>query len=174
MITTDSKFCPSCERENRVEEIVCEHCGKPFESASENYSKTIDVDQETQFLSSDLEEQIQKANTEAPSEGIAIYVLGPLRPIEIRLENIFVIGRLVDAKQEKVVDLTPYHAFILGVSRRHLMVQRSGNGCEVMDLDSRNGTWVNGQRLEPEIPFAVKSGTQIRLGNMHIFIFFRE
>ncbi len=111
---------------------------------------------------------------EEPSEGIAIYLLGLLHPIEIRLENIFIIGRLVDPKQEKVVDLTRYNAFILGVSRRHLMVRRTGDGYEVMDLDSTNGTWVNGQRLEPQLPFAVISGQQIRLGNLPIFISFRQ
>jgi pSer/pThr/pTyr-binding forkhead associated (FHA) protein len=157
-----------------VDAIVCEHCGKPFNFASDNYSNTMEVEQETRSLSRDLEEQIQTANMEEPSEGIAIYLLGLLHPIEIRLENIFIIGRLVDPKQEKVVDLTRYNAFTLGVSRRHLMVRRTGDGYEVMDLDSTNGTWVNGQRLEPQLPFAVISGQQIRLGNLPIFISFRQ
>ncbi len=106
-----------------------------------------------------------------PAEGIAIYIFGQTHPIDICLESEFVIGRLTEATGEKVVDLTPYDAYALGVSRRHLMIRRNGNGYDVMDLNSTNGTWVNGQRLEPQHPFAVKSGSQINLGNMRIFIF---
>ncbi len=157
-----------------MDAVVCELCGKPFKSASEDYSTTRDVDQKTQFLSKDIEEKIQNVNVEAPSEGIAIFVFGPLQPIEIRVENEFFIGRLTESTEEKVVDLAPYNAFALGVSRRHLLVRRAGNGYEVMDLDSTNGTWVNEKRLEPQIPFRVISGSQIRLGNLRIFVSFHQ
>ncbi len=157
-----------------MDAVVCNYCGKPFKSASEDYSTTKDVDQKTRFLSKDLEEKIQNVNVEAPSEGIAIFVFGPLQPIEIRVENEFFIGRLTESTEEKVVDLTPYNAFTLGVSRRHLMVRRVGDGYEVMDLDSTNGTWVNEQRLEPQHPFTLISGSHIRLGNMRIFVSFHQ
>ena len=124
MKTTSSELSPSSQGENRVDAIVYEHGGKPFKSDSEDYSTTRNIERETRSLSKELEEKIQNVNVEAPSEGIAIYLLGLLHPITIRLENMFIIGRLVDPKQEKVVDLTPYNAFTLGVSRRHLMVRR--------------------------------------------------
>jgi hypothetical protein len=35
-----------------------------------------------------------------------------------------------------------------GLSRRHLLISRQGDGWVVEDLGSKNGTWVNGRRLK--------------------------
>jgi hypothetical protein len=173
METTGYRFCPFCQERNRADAVACEYCGKPFKSAFENYSTTEDVGSIKSFREH-LVETIDKVNREVPAEGIAIYLLGLTHPIEVCLENEFVIGRLTEATEEKVVDLTLYNAFNLGVSRRHLMVRRAGDGYEVMDLKSSNGTWVDGQRLVLQQPFTIKSGSQIRLGNMRIFVAFRQ
>jgi DNA-binding NtrC family response regulator len=48
------------------------------------------------------------------------------------------------------------------VSRYHLELQRTADGVQVLDLGSRNGTWVGGVRVERAI---VTAGTQLRLGD---------
>jgi pSer/pThr/pTyr-binding forkhead associated (FHA) protein len=174
MKTTDYKFCPSCKLRNRADAAICEHCGKPFEFASDKYLTTKDVVGETKALREGLKEKIEKVSKESPTVGIAIYVLDQSHPIETRLEDEFVIGRITEPTEEKVVDLTPFNAYNLGVSRRHLMIQRSGKGYNAIDLFSTNGTWVNEVSLMPQYPFPLKSGSQIRLGNLRIFIVFRE
>ena len=174
METTGYRFCPSCQQRNRGDAVICEYCGKPLKSIPENDRSTIDLTGDTKSFVENFKEKIEQVNREEPAEGIAIYLLGLTHPIEICLENEFVIGRLTEVTKEKVVDLTLYNAFNLGVSRRHLMVRRSGDGYEVIDLQSSNGTWVDGQRLVLQQPFAIKSGSQIRLGNMRIFVAFRQ
>ena len=174
METTGYKFCSSCQRRNRVDAVICEYCGKSFKSGSEDYSTTVNVEGDTKSFIEDFNEKIEQVNREAPAEGMAIYLLGLTHPIEVRLENEFVIGRITEQTEEKVVDLTLYNAFALGVSRRHLMVRRAEDGYEAMDLNSTNGTWVNDQRLTPQLPITLKRGSQIRLGNMRIFISFRQ
>ena len=174
METTGYKFCPSCQRRNRADAVNCEYCGQPLKSVSENDPSTVDVKGDTKSFIEDFKEKIDQVNREVPPEGIAIYLFGLTHPIEVCLENEFILGRTTQATDEKVVDLTFYNAYTLGVSRRHLMVRRSGDGYEVMDLNSSNGTWINEQRLLPQQPFPVKSGSQIRLGNMRIFISFRQ
>src|SRR5271157_2686185 len=166
MDTTDYTFCASCQRRNRGDAVTCEFCGKPLKSVPEAEPSTKDVTGDTKSFVEDFKEKIEQANRAVPAEGIAIYLLGLTHPIEVCLENEFIIGRLTEVTEEKVVDLTLYNAFNLGVSRRHLMVRRSGDGYEVIDLNSTNGTWVDGQRLVLQQPFAVNSGSQIRLGNM--------
>jgi len=173
MEPADYKFCPSCKLRNRADAVICEYCGTPFPRASERSSTTKDVDKETRVFQGESGAKIEIPNMEAPAEGIAIFTLGLTDPIETRLESEFVIGRLTEATEEKVVDLTPYDAYALGVSRRHLSVRRAGHDYTVTDLNSANGTWVNEERLEPQLPVTVKSGSQIRLGNMRIFISFR-
>jgi pSer/pThr/pTyr-binding forkhead associated (FHA) protein len=50
------------------------------------------------------------------------------------------------------------------VSRRHAMIQRKDNDFILHDLDSRNGTFVNGERLSSAQPHTLASGDVIVLG----------
>jgi pSer/pThr/pTyr-binding forkhead associated (FHA) protein len=168
------KFCPFCKLKNRADAAICEHCGKSFESAPTKYSTPRDAEWVTKYLNEDLEEKVEKVSKKAPAEGIAIYLLDQTQPLEIRPEDEFFIGRLTEETKEKVVDLTSYNAFDMGVSRRHLMIKRAGKGYNAIDLFSTNGTWVNEVNLVPQNPFPLKSGSQIRLGKMRIFIVFQE
>jgi FHA domain len=48
------------------------------------------------------------------------------------------------------------------VSRRHAVLRRSGESVIVEDLDSTNGTFVNGERIQG--PITVGAGDQVRVG----------
>ena len=174
METFGYKFCPFCKLKNRADAAICEHCGKSFESAPHKNSTPRDAEWVTKYLNEDLDEKVEKVSKKAPAEGIAIYLLDQTQPVEIRPEDEFFIGRLTEETKEKVVDLTSYNAFDMGVSRRHLMIKRAGKGYNAIDLFSTNGTWVNEVNLVPQSPFPLKSGSQIRLGKMRIFIVFQE
>lgn len=50
------------------------------------------------------------------------------------------------------------------VSKRHVELRREGEGFEVVDLGSSNGTSVDGVKLEPNVRALVKWGSEIRLG----------
>src|ERR1700690_371001 len=174
METFDYKFCPSCKLRNRADASICEHCGKSFESTPHKNSTSRDAEWVTKYLNEGPEEKIERVSKKAPAEGIAIYMLDQSQPIEIRPEDEFSIGRITEETEEKVGGLSPYNAFDLGVSRRHLMIRRAGKGYNAIDLFSKNGTWVNEVSLVPQSPFPLKSGSQIRLGKMRIFIVFNE
>lgn len=49
------------------------------------------------------------------------------------------------------------------VSREHAVVRRAPLGLEIQDLGSRNGTWVNGQRIGR--PCALVAGDRVELGD---------
>ncbi len=49
------------------------------------------------------------------------------------------------------------------VSRIHCSVELTGGQLKVTDLSSSNGTFVNGARLEAEVPTVVPPGSQLRL-----------
>jgi DNA-binding NtrC family response regulator len=53
------------------------------------------------------------------------------------------------------------------VSRYHLELRRTSNGIALVDLGSRNGTWVGGVRVERAI---VPAGTRLRLGDTTIVV----
>ncbi|MGN6108115.1 MAG: sigma 54-interacting transcriptional regulator [Kofleriaceae bacterium] len=50
------------------------------------------------------------------------------------------------------------------VSRMHTRVRRIGDAIEVEDLGSRNGTWVNGERIEA--PRRVDAGDELAIGSI--------
>ncbi len=54
------------------------------------------------------------------------------------------------------------------VSRSHAVLRRMGDKIEVEDLDSRNGTYVNGQRIDQ--PFVVRAGAKLTFGNVSMHL----
>lgn len=174
MESADYKFCPSCKLRNKASAMVCEHCGSPLTSSVDPHATTTDVGRLKTSFQDSVDEKLEKITRPVPAKGIAIYLVGRPNPIEIRLENEFVMGRLIEPSEEKIVDLTAFDSYALGVSRRHLLVRRSADGYEVADLNSRNGSWVNDQKLEPQTPVKVRSGSVIRLGNMRLVLSFMQ
>lgn len=77
------------------------------------------------------------------------------------------VGRAPDeAGSEQILDLTPYNAHNAGVSRTHARFERSGVRIFVRDLNSSNGTWINGNRLVPDHVHEIFDGDRIEFGRM--------
>lgn len=55
------------------------------------------------------------------------------------------------------------------VSRLHASIRKRGNACEIMDLGSRNGTFVNGKKVGAE-PVRVTPGDEILIGKLKIHL----
>jgi pSer/pThr/pTyr-binding forkhead associated (FHA) protein len=43
----------------------------------------------------------------------------------------------------------------------------------VIDLSSRNGTWLNDDQLIPDKPYPFASGSQLRLARLRLFVLYR-
>lgn len=52
------------------------------------------------------------------------------------------------------------------VSRAHALIFRDGNDYKVEDLNSTNGTWVNGEPLLPRNPRVLKEGDRVRFAEV--------
>ena len=53
------------------------------------------------------------------------------------------------------------------VSRVHARIYKGEDGCiEIRDLDSTNGTYINGEKLEPNEKRRVQRGDEVRFGNV--------
>jgi uncharacterized ubiquitin-like protein YukD len=62
----------------------------------------------------------------------------------------------------------------LSVSRRHAQIYREGGDFWVRDLNSSNGTWINGERMNPELPQLIEHGDSIRFGDIELTFFVGE
>jgi phage tail-like protein len=56
------------------------------------------------------------------------------------------------------------------VSRRHARLECSETNCTITDLESANGTLVNGERIEPNQPLALEDQTKITIGPFEIVV----
>jgi hypothetical protein len=70
------------------------------------------------------------------------------------------------------VDLGSYDALAQGVGRRHARLLVQNGQMVVEDLDSTNGTFVNGQRLQPRQPQPLHDGDQLQLGRLGLQVRF--
>ena len=52
------------------------------------------------------------------------------------------------------------------ISRMHARFTRSGNKIYITDLNSTNGTFKNGMRLEPNASQIIEPGDEIRMGKL--------
>jgi len=106
-----------------------------------------------------------------PDDGIAIYAEGSLKPVYLQLDKELVLGRNGEEPCEGVLlDLSELGGYQAGISRRHAMIRRGENGCEIIDLASTNGSWLNDERLIPHKPVPLASGSQLRFGRLRVLV----
>jgi hypothetical protein len=105
---------------------------------------------------------------------LRVEVQGADTPIHIIPKPEMVIGRTDPASGDQPeLDLSPYAAYQMGISRRHAVIQWQNEQLHIVDLGSRNGTYVNGKKVQPHQPFKLRDGDEMRLGKMSLKLYFR-
>jgi hypothetical protein len=84
------------------------------------------------------------------------------------------LGRFEPAdRQENTLDLTPYGAADRGVSRFHAQIHIEDNILFITDMNSTNGTYVEGVKISPHTSTPVHKGNKIVLGLLPLQVMFR-
>jgi len=152
------KFCPSCKLGIDANSVVCRHCGATLDltppGASGNSTSLV-------------------AGLPRPLAGLAVYPTGTTTPIAVTEDKEFILGRETGGESEKMIDLTNLDGFAMGVSRRHAMIRAAENGYKLIDLNSSNGTWLNGQILVPTILYDMPSGSNVQLGHLKLVVIYQ-
>ena len=88
------------------------------------------------------------------------------RMIEVQVagNGIFTIGRFDANVGQKQSDFE-FDGSTKAVSRRHAVVERNAGGYSLIDLNSSAGTYINGQRLQPNVPSPLEAGCRVSFGN---------
>lgn len=170
-LETSEKLCPVCKNKNPLNALVCSHCGALLEENLTNIMvATTSVDRQSNSPAEDIVSFID--NALIPEGGLGIYVAGSFKPYYLRMERNLILGRKQETTSESILDLSDFDAFNMGLSRRHAMLQRTEVGYDVTDLSSTNGTWLNAERLIPNKPYPFASGSQLRIGQMRLFVMY--
>lgn len=168
-MSASGKLCPICQTENEDTASFCTNCGAWLE---ENPTRIVAIPENVGRQTSAPVQSVDSFIDVKliPEEGVGIYVAGGFKPYYVHIYRELILGRQADATLESVLDLSDADAVSLGVSKRHAMIRRTVSGYEVIDLSSRNGTWLNASRLVPERSYPFASGSQLRLGHMRLLV----
>jgi hypothetical protein len=160
--------CPNCKHQEFVGTLYCTECGSRLVHVSP---------MPTVNISRDRMEDEANATKPSPPEGpeLASGALMGLRVLStgeimslVGREN-FTLGRAVEGQAViPDVDLATREAYDMGVSRLHAEIRLLEDGIFLADLDSVNGTMVNGRKLEPQSPAPIRHGDILQLGRMRL------
>ena len=157
----DFKLCIYCGHENPPQAVLCMQCAAylPDDAAA---------------LPDDLFPAREWAARErALGIQVALFAPGEPQPLVIEMpdETRLVLGR-GDQVSGPDVDLNVFGAGDKGVSRRHALLERRGPVLALSDLESRNGTYVNGQWAFPAVYYALEDGDIVRMGGLLLKVYF--
>lgn len=167
------QICANCKAQQYDGTIFCTECGASLLVSEHRHSET------TASLGGGM-----LADTAAGSPTI---IAAPTPHVETRSLQLTIInsGRqlsfgttkpLLIGRQDTArgvfpdVDLSNDGGYDAGVSRRHARIWHQSDGYVVEDLQSANGTFVNGKRIAPNLPTTVATGDEISFGTLLVRI----
>lgn len=174
-------ICVHCGTRNMEGTYFCEECGRSILRSSRPGTKagsTVAVSPEQPVINTYLDTN--------PGEGRVFggtTYIGKSTEIIIKINDIEVMR--IQPSQEMImgrsdtgtsftpdIDLAHQNALELGVSRRHAKLKVNDGEITLIDLNSSNGTFLNGQRLVPNQPRVLHNGDEVRVGKLVTHIFF--
>lgn len=151
MIGGNTMRCPACGSDNTKGTVYCDACGVKLSS------------EDTPSPSATTTDAV--ATQPAANASLMLTEAGNEYSIS---KDVVLVGR--ESVPDNVfpdIDLTPDDPDGY-VSRRHAQIQRQDEDHAIIDLDSKNGTFVNDKRLSGGTPLPLASGDEIRLGKLRI------
>ena len=161
--------CKSCASSNLIGAIFCGECGAllPEPPGSELNHAAPGLMARMAFSRG----AVRLSAAPAGDSWATLHMLDSGRTLPLTGSDEFTMGRRTEGQTTPPdIDLSADDAFSSGVSRRHAMIRRNGNRIILQDLDSANGTYVNGKRLSPHQQERLTNGDVIALGRLKIQI----
>jgi hypothetical protein len=160
------QICDNCGKPNPPEESYCYACGHILPTGL-HASATRSLDHVD-----NLKPQIRWGTAYFGDQTVLrMRVRDSGTIFEVQFIEEIVFGRAHDEIVPDV-DLSPYGAMKLGVSRKHVKLRRETATVMVQDLGSRNGTFLNGSRLVPYQPRVLRNEDELRLGHLVLRVSF--
>jgi hypothetical protein len=147
--------CPFCGQSYPENTLFCEECGSYLAPST---------GQATDPLLGEIVSDVDRGRSKYRTLVLSIEGGGRF---ELPLSKEVVLGRL-DASRAIFpdVDLTAEDGLEKGISRRHVRISRRESQVLIEDLNSLNGTFLNANRLVPELPYPLKDGDQVQIGKL--------
>jgi hypothetical protein len=168
--------CPTClYAENSDSAMICIKCGAELPDTRASIIRrplATEILSPENVLTDDLARR--RYADKLQRTDMAIYVGNAEQPVLVNLTREVLLGRFGAASPDAgmpTLDLVSFGAMENGVSRKHALLRRLGADVVVLDLESTNGTWLNGVRLTPNQPVMLRSGDKVLLARLMLQIF---
>jgi len=162
------QFCPRCGKPNRLNDSYCYACGQLLQTARKGAAtRGLDV-----LDSIDIRSQ---PDYFGPGSNLVLMVFGVPKTVRLNPDGETVIGRSsTESPVMPDIDLAQFDAESLGVSRLHASLKRDEHTIHITDLNSKNFTFINGQRLYPREIRVLRDGDEVRLGKLNFRVIFQH
>ncbi len=169
-----SLFCPVCQRKNKTDAKQCAYCGSALqmERSGTGIHTTLNMSPSMDSLQANAHCQ-EYLNKLKPGD-LSFILEKKQTPIFLYTVSEIILGRFFDESENSNLDLDHYGAGAAGVSRRHARIVRINDQFVFEDLNSTNGSWLNGRRVPSGTTFPLMSGDQIWLGQFKLKICFHQ
>lgn len=159
------QLCEKCGKSNAPEAPYCYSCGQVLPAGIRTVNTgTIDED--------DSKPQVRWGTAYFGEQSVLRVKIDHIGEIiEARFDVECILGR-AGGDAAPNVDLSPYGAQGLGVSRKHAKLTHSNATIMIQDLDSVNGTFLNGDKLVPFQPRVLRNDDELKLGRMLLRVSF--
>ena len=157
--------------DNKPNSIMAESADEKPDTIPEHQVDTKRLD--TGQFNPELRAQLKELNNtyHTTSNELALYFPNYSDPFRIEVDDYITVGRAdPDTKTYPSLDLGPYHASQLGVSRYHAEIRLISGRFHIKDMGSRNGTKVNGTKIMPFTLVPFTRGDELRLGHFAMII----
>ena len=145
-------ICPSCKHEELEGRMFCSICG------------------------ASLSQSDKKVPERSITKVIVVELLDFNRSVKLVGKEKFVLGRSVHSQPGSVLDLDlhKYNGFEYGVSRKHAMLRLVDKGIQIVDLNSSNRTYIDGEEIYPWNEYDIDRKSVIRLGKLRIRVYLED
>lgn len=160
--------CPVCKHQEFVGTLYCSECGARLVSVSSFPTISIPPDQITKE-SLATKPTVPEGPELSSGALLGLRIISSGEVLSLLGRDNYTLGRA--GKSQAVIpdaDLSSYDAYDLGVSRLHAEIRLTSTSISITDLESANGTLVNGKRINPQEPTPIRHGDMIQLGRMRL------
>ncbi len=160
--------CPTCKHQEFVGTMYCSECGTRLTLT--HSAPTVSIPRDEIRAESQVTRPTIPEGPELESGaviGLRVVSTGDVLPL-IGRDN-YTLGRTIEGQAVVPdIDLGPYEGYEQGVSRMHAEVRLAPEAVSIVDLESANGTLVNGKRSDPLTPVVLRHGDVIQIGRLRL------
>lgn len=161
-------YCRACLRKNDVTATQCAFCGAPLQdNVNVHTTLKVAIEQVSTYRPTAYCEEYLPL---LPEDTFALFVMDQEKPLFVHHAPRITLGRMLEKADESSVSFPEEEAVELGVSRRHAQIVCEDGRYYLVDLHSTNGTWLNRQKLVPEVRYPLHSEDIVTLGRLRLLL----